>query len=429
MGDSTYRKHPMQLSDSTSNPRPKRRKYESKQRETLVQLLDQLEKSAKAAVFILDNYGLEGRFGDLRDEVKHIIPSAIRSVRNGDSYSPPFLKYFSSPLALPTESDYHGLDEGKFFSAHLSSSTEFRSAGKIHLQVAIETINVVFRSIALVYSSLMDAANAYPPPSDYAYHSVWSEWQEKDTAILCLRPTDKQGLSLTVLHDVFRQFQLQARTSISNETYGVHAMQSALRLCEQMGDAFSEEEAPSRTMVFDSCVSSLFSRYHVPHEMQTPSSDNPGFLNDSYSINGILCIIREDKKEPGDGGDAYMQIARDFQLYISHLLKKQDPILEDGAPTFLLCISGMISLHFPRLCIFHTFEGPTLSIAGGYYDGESHIVEPLAEPCLMLPDQLGHRQKVLANQLLSLKMAVDGLPTCVASFPAFYLVAYLFYPL
>jgi hypothetical protein len=214
--------------------------------------------------------------------------------------------------------------------------------------VAIETINVIFRSIAPVYSSLMDAANAYPPPSDYAHHSVWSEWQEDDTAILCLRPTDKQGLSLTVLHDVFRQFQVQARTSISNETYGIHAMQSALRLCEQMGDAFSEEEAPSRTMAFDSCVSSLFSKYHVPHEMQTLS--NFGFLNDSYSVNGILCIIREDK-EPGDGGDAYMQIARDFQLYVSHLLKEEDPILEDGAPIFLLCITGMLPIHLPRLCI------------------------------------------------------------------------------
>jgi hypothetical protein len=356
MVDSTYRKHSMQLSDSTSNPRPKRRKYESEQRETLLQLLDQLEKSAKAAVFILDNYGLEGRFGDLRGEVKHIIPSAISGVRNGDSYSPPFLKYFSSPLALPTESDYHGLDKGTFLSAHFST-TEFRSAGKIHLEVAIETINVIFRSIALVYSSLMDAANAYPPPSDYAHHSVWSEWQEGDTAILCLRPTDKQGLSLTVLHDVFRQFQVQARTSISNETYGVHAMQSSMRLCEQMGNAFSEEEAPSRSMAFDSCVSSLFSKYHVPHEMQTSSKDNAGFLNDSYSINGILCIIREDK-EPGDGGDAYMQIARDFQLYIYHLLKKEDHILEDGAPTFLLCISGMLPIHFPYLfaCVFFTLS-------------------------------------------------------------------------
>ena len=78
-------------------------------------------------------------------------------------------------------------------------------------------------------------------------NSVWSEWQENDTAIL------------TVLHDVFRQFQVQARISISNDTYGVHAMQSALRLCEQMGDAFSEEEAPSRTMAAVSHPSSRIS--------------------------------------------------------------------------------------------------------------------------------------------------------------------------
>jgi hypothetical protein len=57
-----------------------------------------------------------------------------------------------------------------------------------------------------------------------------------------------------------------------------------------------------------------------------------------------------------------------------------------------------------------------LNSRGDFSDGESHIVEPLAEP---FPTrlQLGHRYRVLAGQLLALKMAVDGLPTCVASFP------------
>jgi len=68
--------------------------------------------------------------------------------------------YFSSPLVPPTESDYHGLDEGTFLSVHFST-TEFRSAGQIHLE-AIETINDIFRCDAPVYSSLMEAANTYP---------------------------------------------------------------------------------------------------------------------------------------------------------------------------------------------------------------------------------------------------------------------------
>lgn len=129
-------------------------------------------------------------------------------------------------------------------------------------------------------------------------------------------------------------------------------MQAAFRLSEQIGNVFSEEEAPSRTIVFDNCVASLFSEYD---EMQTPNKDGPDFLNASYSIDGILCIIREDKMEPGDDGDAYMQIARDFQLYVSYLQKKKDPqILEDGAPTFLRCISGTPpSIHLPRLYFSH----------------------------------------------------------------------------
>ena len=72
MGDSTYHKHPIQLSDSTINQRPKRRKYESEQRETLAQLLYQLEKKSqsrcKAAILIRDNYDLGDQFRDLKTE-------------------------------------------------------------------------------------------------------------------------------------------------------------------------------------------------------------------------------------------------------------------------------------------------------------------------------------------------------------------------
>ena len=77
-------------------------------------------------------------------------------------------------------------------SAHVFN-TEFQSAAHIHLELAIETINDIFRSIVPVYCSLMEAAKTYPAPWDYAHYSVWSEWQKDDTAILCLRPTDKQG--------------------------------------------------------------------------------------------------------------------------------------------------------------------------------------------------------------------------------------------
>lgn len=71
---------------------------------------------------------------------------------------------------------------------------------------------------------------------------------------------------------------------------------------------FGEEEGLSRVVAFDNCVASLFSEY-VPYETQ---KNNPWLLNSSYSTNKVLCIIQEDKMEPNDGGDAYMQIACDF---------------------------------------------------------------------------------------------------------------------
>ena len=58
-------------------------------------------KKARAAILILGNYDLQDRFKSLKDEVKTITPSVICSVREGDSYSPAFLKYFSFQLTPP----------------------------------------------------------------------------------------------------------------------------------------------------------------------------------------------------------------------------------------------------------------------------------------------------------------------------------------
>lgn len=157
-------------------------------------------------------------------------------------------------------------------------TTEFRSARQIHLEMADETSNVIFRSIALVSCSLMEAVSTYLAPSYCSHHAVWGERQEDGAANLCLRPTDKH-LTNTVLHDVFRQFQLQARNSISGEIYGVQATHAAFFPGERMGSAFSEEEGLGRIVAFDNCVPSLFSAY-VPHETQ----NSMGFYDEESHI-------------------------------------------------------------------------------------------------------------------------------------------------
>lgn len=71
------------------------------------------------------------------------------------------------------------------------STTEFRSAGQIHLEVAIGTSNVIL-SIAPVYSSLMEAASTYPAPSYCSHHAVWSERQEDGAANRSMSPSNGQ---------------------------------------------------------------------------------------------------------------------------------------------------------------------------------------------------------------------------------------------
>jgi hypothetical protein len=78
----------------------------------------------------------------------------------------------------------------------------------------------------------------------------------------------------------------------------------------------------------------------------------------------------KDKMEPGDGGNVckLQAISNSREPHLRENSEKKGFILEDGAPKFLLCISGTLSLHTlfsPHLSIVHTLKGPSLSIAGG----------------------------------------------------------------
>jgi hypothetical protein len=134
-------------------------------------------------------------------------------------------------------------------------------------------------------------------------------------------------------------------------------MQAVVNLCEEMGNGFVNEKA--RTEAFESCVASLFPEYVWKQNYYVhPSNElHGGYFDAAYPhTSRALFMIREDKLEPVEGGDVYMQIARDYQLYVSDLHTKNAPILEAGAPTFLLCIAGMLpillscfALMFPKV--------------------------------------------------------------------------------
>ena len=80
---------------------------------------------------------------------------------------------------------------------------------------------------------------------------------------------------------------------------------------------------------------------HPLSEKCTGTVDAALHYNNSY----VATILRLDKEEMGLYGDAYMQIARDYHMYVKRLEeRKAEPqvqaALAQGAPMFLLCVQG-----------------------------------------------------------------------------------------
>jgi hypothetical protein len=184
----------------------------------------------------------------------------------------------------------------------------------------------------------------------YARPSTWSKWQEKETAILCLRPGKKRGLPLSVLHDVFRQFQLEVAKPLSTTPPPADALEAAFLLCETMGDHFADET--KRGCAFENCIKKLLSlEWRHEHRIIPSSEGCSASIDGCYMDGGVLCIIREDKIEAGEAHDAYMQAARGFQMYVSQLRDNGSPLLERGAPTFILLLIGKHGIY--HLTIHH----------------------------------------------------------------------------
>jgi len=84
------------------------------------------------------------------------------------------------------------------------------------------------------------------------------------------------------------------------------------------------------------------------HEHLDPSSEKCTGTVDAalhYNNSYVATILRLDKQEMGSDGDAYMQIARDYHMYVKRLEDRKDEpqvqaALAQGVPMFLLYIQG-----------------------------------------------------------------------------------------
>ena len=266
-----------------------------------------------------------------------------------------------------------------------------------------------------------------PLPSDYAKN--WSQYQTgAEARILCLRPPEARGLPLCTLHDVFRRFLLAAREPLPQASdTTIAAIRAAALLCSSMGQSFStkgndsnsvklsqDTKENARTIEFDDCTGGILDRFDKTYTLNTSRNVHTGIVDGALLEKDVLIAIREIKAEPGAAGDAYMQVARGYDLALRVL---QDRIgakafLKQGAPMFLLCVVGARSL---RNSVYigadHTclYAGPQLLIAGGFYDGNKVTVEPLGDICLMLEDYTNARCKKLAQVLYALAKGIGEL--------------------
>lgn len=203
----------------------------------------------------------------------------------------------------------------------------------------IKTFNECRSELHAAFTPLLERALARPTPHEYGKHSVWATWQEKEDAILCLRPPNKRSLPLHVLHDVFRTYRLQVRQPLPQIEEAAPFLRVAFNLSATMGQAFREEK--DRSYAFDSCFGDLRSPFDwsPQHVISAHSELREGGADTALVKNGVWVVIREDKVEVGDGHDAYMQACRAYQIHTAS--DKAKALAGHGLPVFLLTVQGM----------------------------------------------------------------------------------------
>ncbi|KAK2464861.1 hypothetical protein APHAL10511_002937 [Amanita phalloides] len=244
-----------------------------------------------------------------------------------------------------------------------------------------------------------------PSPSDFGKDSRWGEEQRKEGRIYCFRPPETRSLPLCILHHIFRQYLLDIEQplSLASDT-AITAQIIAAKLCAKMGKCVSntsttahssrDDKENKRTKEFDACVSDFLGKVEPMHNLSSPRDAQGGIADGVILMNDIIIALREMKVEPGASGDAYMQVARCYDLAVKVLLDnpKAKDFVREGAPMFLICVIG-----------------PVIDISGGFYDGEKVIVEPLTDFRRMFEDALHVRQNRVARVLYALRKGIDKL--------------------
>jgi hypothetical protein len=143
-------------------------------------------------------------------------------------------------------------------------------------------------------------------PSLFAKSAGWTLGQSGPAAINCLRPADRSGLPISLLHPAFANFRFILAQPMPSNGDAAKAMAAARRLCTMMPDHFKDEAA--RKDVLFKELEPLFVNGHLI-SVSYRSVNPDGIL---FNIDRVPTIVLELKNEPGAAGDVYMQCARSF---------------------------------------------------------------------------------------------------------------------
>jgi len=234
------------------------------------------------------------------------------------------------------------------------------------------------KQLYFLAKSKMAIASMRSPPSEFAL-----SWAEEHLDILCMRPTERTGIPLETLHETFYRFRCQAKKPFEESAQTISSARTARCLVRTMGDAFDDEE--SQTQLFDDCIETLFP-WKMGVSVSPKSERCQGRIDASFTLHGfaVAAILREDKNEPGHGGDPYMQLARGYHMYVEQLKDSTDSdamlALAHGVPMFLLCVQGRLvgPLVVHDLTLYRTFiicRGRLLRCKGSHGRTIAHFVD------------------------------------------------------
>ncbi|KAG8906705.1 hypothetical protein FRB99_006303 [Tulasnella sp. 403] len=197
-------------------------------------------------------------------------------------------------------------------------------------------------------------AEIYKPSSPSSFcRGEWVGQQKRPAFINCLRPRERSGLPLKLLHPMFAKFSalIEGDPNYSDPKF-ILAEQVATELCHEMPQNFGSEDF--RLKKFSSIVLPLFD------EIGTLDRTAIGACQADFGlkIRGIgLVLVGEGRNEPGGGaGDPYMQVAASYD---AHARRRSNAT--NGCPCFVISV-----------------DGPNILFGGGFRDDKVSVVEPLS---------------------------------------------------